>query len=218
MERRITFTPGEYYHVYNRGVDKRKIFFSDGDWQYFQRLLRLRNNTGGHIRPDRCKNMLLSEIEVGEPVVDIQAYSFMPNHFHILLSERQEGGVSTFMQRLLTSYSMYMNKKYNRTGPLMCRPFRAKHVDSDEYMRWLISYIHLNPLSVKVPAWEEEGISNIEQAKAFIREYQYSSYRDYFAGERDEGVIINKQSLPIFITELEDITNMIKIYQDSPVV
>lgn len=212
MERSFTFETGEHYHVYNRGVDKRKIFLSDGDWKYFQRLLYIRNDAEGYIRPDRCKDKALSEISIEKPLVNIQSYALMPNHFHLLLSESVPGGISTFMRRLLTSYSMYINKKYNRTGPLMCRPFRAAHVDSDEYMRWLISYIHLNPLDLFVPDWEEKGIGNVKHAKKFVDEYPYSSYVDYYVSERDETVIINKESLPIFITELEDIRTMLDTY------
>jgi len=208
MERNIAFETGEFYHVYNRGIDKHKIFFSDGDWRYFQRLLYIRNDVDGHIRPARVKNKPLATLPATEPLVHIQAYALMPNHFHLLLSEAVPGGISTFMSRLLTSYSMYMNKKYDRSGPLMCRPFRAKHVDSDEYMRWLIAYIHLNPLELEQPDVKEQGIANISAAQAFLAEYPYASYRDYFAAERDESRILNKSSLPFFISDLEDVKTM----------
>ena len=217
MERHVSFTPGEHYHVFNRGVNQAKIFLSDGDWRYFQRLLHLRNDAEGHVRPDRCKDMALAEIEVERPLVNIQAYSLMPNHFHLLLSEVEPGGISTYMRRLLTSYSMYINKKYQRSGPLMCRPFRSKHVDGDDYLRWLISYIHLNPLDVHQNDWKEQGIADLGTASAFLRDYQYSSYPDYFTTERDVGHVLNKESLPIFISELEDLQNMLNTYQTNVV-
>lgn len=212
MERNVPFEPGEYYHVYNRGVDKNPIFFADTDWNYFQRLLYLRNDAKGHIRPNRCKNKVLRDIEIKEPLVHIQAYVLMPNHFHLLLSENKEGGISKFMSKLLTSYSMYVNKKYDRSGPLMCRPFRAKHVDSDEYLRWLISYIHLNPLAYIAPDWLEQGIGSLGEARGCIHNYHFSSYIDYFGAQRDESVILAKESLPIFISECEDISTMLAIY------
>lgn len=216
MERNIAFEQGEYYHVYNRGVNHNPIFFADADWKHFQRLLYLRNDARGHIRPDRCKTKVLQDIDIPESLVNIQAYTLMPNHFHLLLSENREGGISKFMSKLLTSYSMYVNKKYNRSGPLMCRPFRSKHVNSDEYLRWVISYIHLNPLAYVVPDWEEKGIDSLEEAKDCIRNYHFSSYVDYFEKQRDESVIINKESLPIFIAELEDVPNMIDCYSSTP--
>lgn len=212
MERHVKFQAGEHYHVFNRGVNKGKIFFFETDWVYFQRLLYLRNDASGHLRPERYKNTQLSDIKIEKPLVNIQAYSLMPNHFHLLLSEIESGGISTFMRRLLTSYSMYINKKYDRTGPLMCRPFRSKHVDSDEYLRWVISYIHLNPLDIHVSNWEEQEIRDIESINIFIREFPYSSYVDYYVTKRDEASILNKESLPIFISELEDIQNMLKTW------
>ena len=213
MERYIPFTPGEFYHVYNRGVDKNKIFFTENDQRYFQRLLYLRNNTDGHLRPERCKNKALLEIVIEKPLVNIQAYALMPNHFHLLLSEIEPGGITTYMRRLLTSYSMYMNKKYDRSGPLMCRPFRARQVDSDEYLRWLISYVHLNPIDLVESEWKERGIADIEQAQTFLREYPYSSYCDYYVTDRDETSIIEKESLPFFISDLEQVGSMFATYQ-----
>jgi putative transposase len=212
MERHASFTPGEFYHIYNRGIDKHKIFFSDGDWQYFQRLLYIRNDVEGHIRPARVKNLPLAELET-QPLVNIQAYAFMPNHFHLLLSEVKPGGISTYMRRLLTSYSMYMNKKYDRSGPLMCRPFRSKHVDNDSYLRWLISYIHSNPLELHQGDVKEKGISNVRAAKQYLDSYAFSSYRDYFGEERDESRILNKSSLPFFISDLEDVQTMHRLSQ-----
>jgi len=135
----------------------------------------------------------------------------MPNHFHLLLLEKQEGGISAFMQKLLTSFSMYMNKKYDRTGPLMCRPFRAKHVDSDGYFRWLISYIHMNPVDQVEPDWKEVGISDMSKVSKFLKEYKYSSYRDYFGTKRDESLILNKEILPIEINDVEDLSEMLDL-------
>lgn len=212
MERHVSFASGEYYHIYNRGVNKEKIFFTEADSKYFQRLLYLRNDADGKLRPDRCKNLNLADIEIKKPLVNIQAYALLPNHFHLMLSEVESGGITTYMRRLLTSYSMYINNKYERTGPLMCRPFRSKHVDSDEYLRWLVSYIHLNPLDINVPKWKEQGLSDLVVAGNFIRTYPYSSYSDYFVSDRDESCIINKKSLPIFISELEDIKKMLETY------
>lgn len=167
----------------------------------------------GHIRPARVKDKPLSALPERQPLVDIQAYALMPNHFHLLFSEVVPGGVSTFMSRLLTSYSMYMNKKYERSGPLMCRPFRSKHVDSDEYLRWLISYIHLNPLELHQPDVKEQGIHDVQGAKTFLDTYPYASYCDYFGPERDETRILNKSSLPFFINDLEDVQTMYHLQQ-----
>jgi len=212
MERNFNFVEGNFYHVYNRGIDKRKIFFSGGDWDHFQKLLFLRNGTK-HVKASRVQRLPLDIRSKGENLVDICAYTLMPNHFHILVYEKSEGGTSKFMSKLLTAYSLYMNIKYERTGPLMCRPFRARYVNSDEYLRWLFAYIHLNPVELMEDMWKENGIQNQQKVREFLREYRYSSYTDYFIGERDESKILNKAVLPIAVNDLEDTISMVKEYQ-----
>ncbi len=220
MERYVPFEVGEFFHVYNRGVDKRNIFFSKGDWDHFLWLLWARNSKK-HIRNPRTSNGQGASLAIGkgdqnESLVDIIAYSLMENHFHLLLHEKIEGGITQFMRRLLTAYSMYMNKKYDRTGPLMCRPFRAKHVDSDEYFRWLVSYIHLNPVELVEKDWKEKGIKDLKKVKKYLDEYKYSSYSDYFADVRNESLILNQEALPIDIRDLEDIVRMTESVKQLP--
>ena len=211
MERSITFTEGEFYHIYNRGVDKRKIFFSKGDWLHFQHLLFLRNSER-HIKPARVLGFPWDTIDRGEQLADICAYAMMPNHFHLLVREKQEGGISKFMGKLSTSYAMYMNKKYDRSGPLMCRPFRAKHVDSDEYFRWVLAYIHTNPVELFDSRWKEErSVRNVCEAETFLRSYQFSSYFDYFVKERNESRILNKEALPILSGDLEKFESLASV-------
>ncbi len=223
MERKEPFETGEFYHVYNRGVNKYKIFFSKGDWDHFQRLLYLRNTTSdSKLNINRLKKEDTYKVFQGSPgtLVDIIAYAFMDNHFHILLKEKQEGGITKFMSRLMTSYSMYMNKKYDRSGPLMCRPFRSKHIDSDEYLRWVITYIHLNPIEQIEPKWKDNGIHDLKSAQEFLKKYSYSSYQDYFVSRqgspgdevRQESAILNKDALPIDISDLDNLREMLQEY------
>ncbi|MBI4068288.1 hypothetical protein HY413_02680 [Candidatus Kaiserbacteria bacterium] len=114
----------------------------------------------------------------------------MPNHFHLLLHESADGGISTFMNKLGTAFSMYMNTKYQRTGPLMCRPFRSRHIDSDEYFRWVFAYIHLNPVELVQPDFKSKGIIDHSYVKAFLEKYPYSSYPDHMLSEREESAIL----------------------------
>lgn len=205
MEREEPFLAGEYFHVYNRGVDKRKIFFVENDYKYFMLLLRLINTDeyfriGDLIRSRRSNNQsldsLYEEIDPKSSLVDIVAFSLMPNHFHLIVRGKKDVSISKFMAKFSTAFAMYMNIKYDRTGPLMCRPFRAKHVGSDEYFKWLVSYIHLNPV-------ELIGESNVTKAK-FLKEYLYSSYYDYYIDTRLETSILQKNAMPININSLED--------------
>lgn len=134
--------------------------------------------------------------ERGDTLVDIGAYCLMPNHFHILVREKIEKGTSLFMQKLLTAYSMYFNTKYKRSGSLYEGPFRATHVNNDEYLKYLFAYIHLNPIKIIDPQWKEYGISNLPAAKQYLNEYSYSSYNDYMKDEREEGVVLNREAFP----------------------
>ena len=211
--RKISFTEGEFYHIYNRGVDKRKIFFSNGDWKHFQALLYTCNSTEPIRKASRVQGVSLDKIERGETLVDVCVYAMMPNHFHIIAFEKQENGITKYMQKLLTAFSMYMNIKYDRTGPLMCRPFRAKHVNSDEYFRWLFSYIHLNPVELQDKDWKEKGIQNVQDTTNFLKEYRYSSYLDYFVEEREVSLILNKSALPTDVDDLENPARMLKEYR-----
>lgn len=205
MERADPFLKDEYFHVYNRGVDKRKIFFVENDYKHFLLLLRLINTDeyfriGDLIRSCRINNQpldnLYKEVDPASSLVDIVAFCLMPNHFHLVIRGREDGSISKFMAKFSTAFAMYMNIKYDRTGPLMCRPFRAKHIGSDEYFKWLMSYIHLNPT-------ELIGESNVTKAK-FLKEYSYSSYYDYYIGARPETSILQKDAMPISINSLED--------------
>lgn len=217
-ERKTPFLVGEYYHIYNRGVDKRKIFFSAGDWKHFQRLLFSCNTSSAIKKASRVQGVSLDKSRAeGDKLVDIIAYSLMPNHFHLVVREKQEGGISKFMRKLLTAFSMYMNKKYTRTGPLMCRPFRAKHVGSDEYFRWLLSYVHANPIELMEEGWKEKLVKEPKESAEFLNEYLYSSYYDYFIEpNRELGLILSKQSLPIPIQELYSIEEMLVALDFDP--
>jgi putative transposase len=198
MTRKISFAPGEYYHVYNRGVDKRNIFPVRNDYERFVALLYLCNNSGELNVP---KDFSISKpgafsSKRKETLVDINAYCLMPNHFHILLREKEDGGVSAFMQKLSTAYTMYFNKRNNRTGALFQGTFKAEHVDNDRYMQYLIAYIHLNPVRIVESGWKETGIKEKKKTQEFLDKYTYSSYLDFNGMQRPQNSILTPGSLP----------------------
>jgi len=213
MRRKFDFSIGEYYHVYNRGTDKRVIFTSSIDYNRFIILLHLCNNinsidiseliSGGLSFPE------LINLQVEERLVDIGAYCLMHNHFHLLLKENQENGISLFMKKLLTGYSMYFNRKYKRTGGLFEGPFLARHADTDEYLKYLISYIHLNPIKIIDPQWKENGIMDRIAAKKYLAQYSYSSYFDYMGVNREEEKILNKKAFPEYFDNLDEFEKFI---------
>lgn len=213
MRRQTSFLVGEFYHIYNRGTDKRIIFTSEHDYRRFILLLYLCNSVvpvNISVFLERGLSFLeLFGVERGDTLVDIGAFCLMPNHFHILLFEKDEGGISQFMKKLLTAYSMYFNAKYDRNGSLFEGPFKEKHIDVDEYLNWVFSYIHLNPIKLIDSNWKEDGISDPVSAKNFMKDYKYSSYYDYFIDNRPESVILNKSAFPENFSQLNDFEDIV---------
>lgn len=200
MERKFVFSEGEYYHVYNRGVEKRNIFLDDKDHQRFMKLLYVANGEQPFVFRD-IEDKAFGEIDRGKPIVAIGAYVLMPNHFHLLLKEIVEGGISMFMGKLLTGYSAYFNKRNKRTGSLFQGPYQAQHADQDEYLKYLFAYIHLNPVKLIEPKWKEEGIRNKVAAKKLLNRYEYSSYADYMRTTREENAILSMKEFPDYFLE-----------------
>lgn len=208
MDRKLSFSSGEYYHIYNRGTDKRIIYSDHDDYKRFLILLYLCNS----ILPVKIKEQFpqgvalgeLRDFDRGETLVDIGAYCLMPNHFHILIKEKNEGGITKFIGKLATGYSMYFNNKYERTGKLFEGVFKATHANADEYLKYLFSYIHLNPIKIIDPKWKEDGITDHIKTKKYLNNYQYSSYLDYLGNNRVEGMIINKKTFPDYFESFKD--------------
>jgi len=205
MSRKIQFAEGEYYHLYNRGVDKRIVFENDSDRKRFMLLLYLCNGKTS-FRFDRLpawkdetsleliKSALGEEIDL--PIVAIGAYCLMPNHFHLLVRETTEGGISAFMHRFSTAYTMYFNISRKRDGALFQGRFKAKHATTDTYLRYIFSYIHLNPVKIVEPKWKENGIIDRKKAERYLAEYPYSSYFDYLGISRQFSKLLNRKEFP----------------------
>ena len=197
MTRLINFSEGEFYHLYNRGSDKRKIFLSSKDYERFVALLYLCNsNEPVHISLQGKNLNELLNVERDSELVDIGVYCIMPNHFHLLVKEKTEKGISRFMQKLTTAYTMYFNIKNDRNGNLFQGVFKATHVNTDEYLKYLFSYIHLNPIKIIESEWKEKGIMDIKKSKKFLESYLYSSYLDYMGKNREMKKILKIKSFP----------------------
>lgn len=201
-----------FYHIYNRGVDKRKIFLTKKDYDRFLASLFLCNNTApADLKLQGSTLYTCLQNQQKESLVDICAYCLMPNHFHLLLHEKTEGGISKFMQKLQTAYTMYFNKKNERTGALFQGKFKATIADKENYLKYLISYIHLNPIKIIEPEWKEKGLKNKTKAENFLRKYKYSSYIDFIGTEkRVESKILNSKALPELFENQKDFETNIK--------
>lgn len=199
------FAYKEFYHLYNRGTDKRMIFMDRSDYERFIELLFLSNSSLAiDIRHIRKSYESIYDFKRGDPLVHIGAYCLMPNHFHILVTPAIEQGIQTFMQKVSTGYSMYFNKKFERTGALFESRFKARHANSDEYLKYLFSYIHLNPVKLIQSDWKEVGIRDVENARKYLDMYTYSSMLDYVEN-REESKILDKDKFPEYFKTKQEI-------------
>lgn len=220
--RKFPLVFGEYYHIYNRGNSKQKIFLDDADRERFIKCLYVCNSNKNFKFRDDIVDVGIEafEFDRGVSLVSIGAWVLMPNHFHIYLCANsdfddvshmsdmwEKGGrnpISEFLRKLLTSYSKYFNKKYGRTGSLFEGSFKSEHVDSDMYAKYLFSYIHLNPIKLIDKNWRINGIENVKVALNFLDTYKWSSYLDYREVNRMEGLILQTSRFPKYFENLND--------------
>jgi putative transposase len=142
--------------------------------------------------------------------VDIGCYCLMPNHEHLLLYEREENGISTFIAKLFTAYVKYFNHRHQRSGALFDGRFRARHANTDAYLHYLYAYIHLNPIKLIQSDWKKKGIRNLEKAEQFLRHYHASSFLDYTGHTRSENNILDASNFPDYFDNKTDFKKFIK--------
>ncbi len=192
--RKQKFVPGEFYHLYNRGTEKRKIFLDKQDYNRFIWLMYICNTT---------RSLELRKVgekfEREQLLVHIGAYCLMPNHFHILITENTEGGISKYMLKLMTAYTMYFNTKYERTGKLYEGTFKSQYANNDKYLKYLYSYIHLNPAKLKDKNWQTSKRKKPKELLEFIYQYPYSSINEYASSKF---YLIDPTPFPAYFSDL----------------
>ncbi len=178
MINRIPFSDNEWYHCFTRGIDKRSTFKVRRDYERFLHQVHVCNTRRSIHRSDLTKHTTeeILRIELTDPLVAIGSFCLMPNHFHLVLRQRQENGIARFMQKLGTAYSMYFNIKYARSGGLFVSPFRSKHLASDEYFQYALQYVHCNPAELYEPLWKSGKVSSLDVLEKKLLTYPYSSF------------------------------------------
>ena len=143
--RKAKFVNNEYYHIFNRGVDKREVFSDQDDLsRFFQSMCEF--NT---IEPigsifENSFRQLGNRMSKQSKLVNFVCYCLNPNHYHFILEQATDNGIEKFMHRLGIGYTKYFNKKYDRSGVLFQGGFKAVHIDSNEYLLHLSAYVNLN--------------------------------------------------------------------------
>lgn len=168
---------GQYYHIFGRGNNKQNIFRHERDYIRFLFLVLHFQSSEVFKNIDRNvsnynKNLVfgLSKNEIDDIVknryIELVGFVFMPNHFHLIIREVKDNGISKYMQRVLTSYSKYFNTKYEQSGHLFQGPYKAVHIGDDNQLSYLSAYQHRNPNELK--EWKGRELK-----------YPWSSYQDY---------------------------------------
>jgi putative transposase len=153
---------GALYHVTARGNDRQELFYGDEDRELLRQKLAA---------------------SVGRYQVRLYAYTFMSNHFHLIL-ETPRGNLSRFMQHLNGSYTAYFNRRHQRHGHLFEGRFKSRLVEGTAYLLRLTRYVHLNPVKIaKLLGWP------LEEKVKYLRGYIWSSYRGYAGLERREDFV-----------------------------
>lgn len=195
-----SFVTDHIYHIYNRGVEKREVFLDMKDYRRF--ILNLYEFNDASPALNFGRNLAQTRIEVRlqsprkDPPVKLLAFCLMPNHFHLMVQQQTDGGITQFMRKLGTGYTNYFNIKYNRVGALFQGKFKAVLLERDAHLVHLPHYIHLNPLDLFMPEWREHRIKDIEKAMNFLRAYRWSSFPDYIGKNNFSSVSDRK-----FLTE-----------------
>jgi len=139
-----------YYHIYNRGVEKREIFLDEQDCTVFLHYLKL------YLSPiEELKQLDLPGLRILKFIrlnlfqeIDLMTFALMPNHIHLQIKQKTTYGIVKLMKRLITAYVMYFNKKYKRVGSLFQNRYKAALIETDERLLHLSRYIHLNPAKI----------------------------------------------------------------------
>lgn len=162
------FENNYYYHIYNRGIDKRPIFLSDRDYLRFLKTIKICNDKSTLRSSPLSENTLVKD---GSNFVSLINYCLMPNHFHFTLMQKSDYGIFHFLQRLGTSYTKYFNTKHKRSGRLFEYTYKAVAIETDEQLLHLSRYIHLNPVTAGLVKYPDQ--------------YRWSSYNLYIGNAQD---------------------------------
>jgi putative transposase len=187
MNRKDRFISGNFYHIYSRTALNVPEFKKKENANKLVQAFLLANSTNSgqafnYLRNDRNANLEKAQeiIKDGKKLVDILCYVIMPDHYHLLLRQLIENGITEFIRKCNTSIAKYINIKNDRTGSLFGSCFKSKYIDSNEYLLHLSLYIHLNPLDfIDNKNWRYNKLRNWRFKKEKLLNYPWSSLRKF---------------------------------------
>jgi len=184
--RNIKISPDEYYHLFNRGVNRQVIFHDNHDRSRFLFLILCLQSPTTFKNVSRSSKTFIHDVQhsvlhtrdiVKNRFVELISFCMAPNHFHLIVKEVEENGIATYMQRVLNAYTKYYNTKYEKSGHLFQGPYKAVHVTDDQQLLYLSAYIHRNPRELKEWRGKESH-------------YTWSSYQDFVGTNRFDELLI----------------------------
>lgn len=193
--RKVPLVTGEIYHVFNRGIDSRITFSDVKEYARAYQIMKYYQFSSPplklsiFLRISDSKRQEMQEVSWGEKLVSIMCYCFMPNHFHFMLRQEMDGGISKFLSLFQNSYTRYFNTKNDRVGQLFLDNFKNVLIDGEEQFLHLSRYIHLNPFSSSI-------VNNLED----LYKYEWSSLGEYI-GESEDYICEKEMILSSFKTK-----------------
>jgi putative transposase len=183
-----------YYHIFHRGIEKKKVFLDNQDYRMFLYYLKvyLQDPKDLLIKYPQLPPRLQAKNLTSQ--ITLIAYCLMPNHFHLLLQQSTKDAISKFMKQLLNAYTFYFNKKYERTGAIFEGRYKATRISSDDLLIHVARYIHLNPVVAKLV--NDPGT------------YKWSSQKDYLTDKNKS--FVNPKTVLSFFKTIRDYQNFVK--------
>lgn len=197
--RNAPFVQDEWYHCYNKSIEKRVAFTDAQDYRRFLELLYLANDETP-LRRDDLGVHKFEEIFLtlrSKSIVAIGAFCLMPNHYHLVLKEISAGGITKFMRKIGTAYALYFNTRHERMGNLFLRPFRSRHVSNDRYFQHLIHYVHSNPAALYESEWKTGHIVDPQFLEDRLKQYPYSSLNAHSEARTPMRAILDREIFSI---------------------
>lgn len=187
---------GEIYHISSRTVGDMVVFEKENDfyrgifsvyefnnkdpveiWVKRQARINFKKRQKQFEKLGRPTSQFL---DLRDKLVEVWAFSFMPNHLHLILKQLQNNGISEFMKKVSGGFAKYSNDKYERKGHLFNK-FYPVHIKNDEQLKTVFTYVHTNLISLIEPGWKEKGVENPEKVKKFLENHKRHSYPDYLS-------------------------------------
>jgi putative transposase len=194
--RKEAFQLGEWYHCYNKSIEGRHAFVDARDYYRFLELLYLANDT----YPLRRDDVGLRKFEEvlalprGKRLVHIEAFCLMPDHYHLVLKEVVEGGITSFMRKIGTAYTLYFNSRHRRSGNLFLKPFKSIHAPKEKHLGQLVSYVHCSPATLVDPKWKNGPVVDPQFLGQHVAAYPYSSLGTHTGARTQTSPLLDQET------------------------